>query len=76
MAQTHATWSRYENVQMLGWEREMMDRAIDPETHMVSGERAFQAARLFALCNREVITRSHHSVEELRGRVDEVNVSR
>ena len=75
MAQTCATWSQYENVQMLGWEREMMDRVIDPETRMFSGEWAFQAARLFALCNCEVITRSHCSVEELRGRVDEVNVS-
>ena len=39
---------------------------------MVSGERAFQAARLFVLHNHEVIMRLHCSVEELRGQVDEV----
>ena len=75
MAQTHMTWLCYENIQMSGWEREMMDRAINPETCMVSGEQAFQVARLFALCNHKVITRLHHSVEELRDQVDEVNVS-
>ena len=53
----------------------MMDRAINPGARMVSGEQAFQAARLFALHNRKVIMRSHCSVEELRGWVDEVNVS-
>ena len=41
MAQTHATWLQYEDIQLLGWEREMMDRVIDPEVQMVSGERAF-----------------------------------
>ena len=75
MVQTHTTWLQYEDIQMLGWEREMMDRVIDPEVHMVSGERAFQAARLFALRNHKVIIRSHHSMEELRDWVDEVNVS-
>ena len=42
---------------------------------MVSRERAFQAAILFALWNREVILQSHCSMEELRDWVDEVSVS-
>ena len=75
MAQTRATWSQYEDIQMLGWEREIMDRAIDPEVQMVSGERAFQATRLFALRNRKVVVRAHRSMEEVRDQVDEVNVS-
>ena len=49
MAQTLATCDLFANLPTHGWEEEIMGRALEAESRMVTGEVAFLAACLFAL---------------------------
>ena len=54
------------------WVREMCNRVQEAEVRMVSGERVFQAARLFYLDNRRVIDRLDGGLESFRDQWTEV----
>ena len=64
MAQTLAIRDTAQDIEVHGWECEIMSWAVEVEGRMVTGETAFMAARLFALESRRQINR-------LSGRLDE-----
>ena len=57
MAQTQAVRDTARDIEVHGWEREIMSQALKVEGRMVTGEMAFMAARLFALESRRQINR-------------------
>ena len=72
MAQTQAMGHHQNRLNVPRWAREMCSRAREAEVRMVSGERAFQAARLFYLDNRRVIDRLDGGLESFRDQWMEV----
>ena len=72
MAQTQAMGHHQNRLNVPHWAREMCNRAQEAEVRMVSGERAFQAARLFYLDNRRVIDRLDGGLESFRDQWTEV----
>ena len=63
MAQTQAIGHHQNRLNIPRWAREMCGRAHEAEVRMVSGERAFQAARLFYLENCHIIDRLDGGLE-------------
>ena len=57
MAQTRAVHDTAQDIEVHGWEREIMSWALEIEGRMVTGEMAFMAARLFALESRRQVNR-------------------
>ena len=57
VAQTRATRGTARDIEVHGWEHEIMGRALEVEGRMVTGEMAFMAARLFALESRRQVNR-------------------
>ena len=72
MAQTQALGHHQNRLNVPRWAREMCARAREAEVRMVSGERAFQAARLFYLDNQRVIDRLDGGLESFRDQWTEV----
>ena len=81
MAQTLAVRDTARDIEVHGWEREIMGRALEVEGRMVTGEMAFMAARLFALESRRQINRvserldaAEQTIREMRELVTEHEV--
>ena len=72
MAQTQAMGHHQNRLDIPRWAREMCNRVREVEVRMVSGERAFQAARLFYLDNHRVIDRLDGGLESFRDQWMEV----
>ena len=78
VAQSRATRGTARDIEVHGWEREIMGRALEVEGRMVTGEMAFMAARLFALESRWQINRvserldaAEQTIREMRELVTE-----
>ena len=78
MAQTLAVCDTARDIEVHGWEREIMGRALEVEGRMVTGETAFMAAHLFALESRRQINRvserldaAEQTIREMRELVTE-----
>ena len=63
--QTHAFPHIQGQLELPGWMEEMMDRAVDTDAKLVTGEWAYQAARLFTMENRRRLLREGRRVETL-----------
>ena len=68
LAQTLAIRDTAQDIEVHGWEREIMNHAEELEGRMVTGETAFMATRLFALESRRQINR-------LSGRLNEAETT-
>ena len=78
VAQSRATRGTARDIEVHGWEREIMGWALEIEGRMVTGEMAFMAARLFALESRRQVNRvserldaAEQTIREMRELVTE-----
>ena len=72
MAQTLATRDSFADLPTHGWEEEIMGRAHELESRMVTGEVAFLAAWLFALESRRQINRVNDHLGEALGTIEDM----
>ena len=72
MAQTLVTRDLFTDLPTHGWEEEIMGRALEAESRMVTGLVAFLAARLFALESRRQINRVNEHLGEALEMIEEM----